>query len=160
MKRLLYPRKLWKITGILLVNLKLMLQSWWAEPLYLPVIWQWSLTWISFSEYYFITNLIWHSSAVLKSCWSSFVNIISLLNIFYSFFGSIFLLLIYFLNVCEQHFLLCISELVAIFIIITIDDLIATWTCWVCVFFICFCNGFILFCWHPCIFSVIASKSA
>ena len=41
------PLKLWNITEIFLVNLRLILQPEWVEPLYFPLIWSWSLTFLS-----------------------------------------------------------------------------------------------------------------
>ena len=38
------PFKLWNITGSFLANLRLILQFQWAELLYFPVTWSWSLT--------------------------------------------------------------------------------------------------------------------
>lgn len=69
-----YPRRLWKTTGSLKslgLTRSLRLQSWWADPLYLPAMWQWSLTRISFSAFVNFWPHIWHSTEALKSCSSS-----------------------------------------------------------------------------------------
>ena len=42
-----WPLKLWKIAETFLLNLRLILQFQWAEPLYFSVTWQWSFTLLS-----------------------------------------------------------------------------------------------------------------
>ena len=55
-RRETYFYRLWNTKGSLWFNLRLILQSLWAEPLYFPLIWKLSLT-LSLSLPYIIINI-------------------------------------------------------------------------------------------------------
>lgn len=64
-KLLSYTLWLWKITSILSINLKLKLQLSWADPRYLPVIWQWPLTLTS--DLLYCLSQTWHLTAFFSN---------------------------------------------------------------------------------------------
>ena len=88
---------LWKNTGLLKYLLqKFRLHMLWAQPLYLPVKWQWSRTFLyfsaSFSFLYEFLNLSPHIKqwvAVSKSFLSSSVISISFFSCIFSFISSL-----------------------------------------------------------------------
>ena len=84
-----YFFRLWNTTEISWFNLILMLQSLWAEPLYFPVIWQWSITSLSTESLsqiqhllIFVTSLVF-SSSLLKRFLSRQCNIDCLWSYYY-----------------------------------------------------------------------------
>ena len=80
-----YPRRIWKMTGILNsfgLILSFRLQFWCADPLYCPVIWQWSRTLISLSLYHvYWCPQIWYTLATLNFCSSTSVICKGLFNL-------------------------------------------------------------------------------